>query len=80
MLPVGIDVGTVTKNKEYKMKTFAITLATIVAGCLLVIAFWGPQGLQMPVANQIDAMTGQPVGPLVEVGENAVPQKVTRVP
>ena len=32
-------------------------------------------------ANEVEAMTGQPVGPLyTEVGENAVPQKVTRVP
>ena len=32
-------------------------------------------------ANEVEAMTGQPVGPLyTEVGENAVPQKVTRAP
>jgi len=81
MLPVGIDVAIATKNKEHKMKTFFITLAAVVAGCLLVIAFWGPQGLQMPTANEVEAMTGQPVGPLyTEVGENAVPQKVKRAP
>ena len=63
MLPVGIDVGMATKNREHRMKTFFITLAAVVAGCLLVIAFWGPQGLQMPTANEVEAMTGQPVGP-----------------
>jgi hypothetical protein len=61
------------------MKTFGITLAAVAAGYLLAIAFWGPQGFQMPVPNQIDAMTGQPVGPPIEA-DVAVPQKVTRAP
>jgi hypothetical protein len=63
------------------MKAFCITSAAVIAGYLLAVAFWGPQGLQMPTANEVEAMTGQPVGPLyTEVGENAVPQKVTRAP
>ena len=62
------------------MKAFGITLAAVVAGYFLAIAFWGPQGFQMPAPNQMDAMTGQPVGPPIEVGENAVPQKVSRAP
>jgi hypothetical protein len=63
------------------MKAFCITSAVVIAGYLVAIGFWGPQGFQMPTANEGEAMTGQPVGPLyTEVGENAVPQKVTRAP
>jgi hypothetical protein len=61
------------------MQAFGITVGALVAGYLVAIAFWGPQGFQMPTANEVDAMTGQPIGPPVEAGV-AVPEKLTRAP
>ena len=70
MLPVGIDVGIAT-NREHRMKTFFMPARNRILGA---------SRIEMPTANEVEAMsTGPPVGPLyTEVGENAVPQKVTQ--